>query len=266
MTTEEFVKKMRKLILDQIYTAQSGHPGGSLSMADLLAILYNEELNVNADRPDDPDRDRFVLSKGHACPALYAALTLKGFIPEKDLKLFRNINGYLEGHPDMKKVKGVDMSSGSLGQGVSAACGMALVGKRENRPYRVYTVLGDGETEEGQVWEALMFAGHYKLDNLCVIIDNNELQIDGKIEEVMNPKPFDLKLAAFGFNVIPIDGDNPVRIRSALEFAKKHKGAPTAIIANTTKGRAVSFMEGDPSWHGKAPNEDQYKQALKEVE
>ena len=266
MDTQVFAKKMRRYILDEIYTAQSGHPGGSLSIVDLLSVLYNEEMNVSADRADDENRDRFVLSKGHACPALYAALALKGYIPVEDLKKFRNIDGYLEGHPDMKKIKGVDMSSGSLGQGISAACGMALIGKRENRPYRVYTILGDGETEEGQVWEALMFAGHYKLDNLCVIIDHNNLQIDGKIQDVMNPEPFHEKLQAFGFNVIKIDGENPDRIRGAFKFAREHFGRPTAIIADTEKGHGVSFMAGDPAWHGKAPIKEQYKQAIKEVE
>lgn len=266
MKTEEFAKKMRRYILDEIYSAQSGHPGGSLSIVDLLAILYNEEMNVNAENPKDPNRDRFVLSKGHACPALYAALALKGFIPEDDLTQFRNIDGYLEGHPDMKKINGVDMSSGSLGQGISAACGMAIIGKRENKPYRVYTIIGDGESEEGQVWEALMFAGHYKLDNLCVIIDYNDLQIDGKLEEVMSPLPFTEKLSAFGFNVVTIDGENPIRIRNAFKWARENKGRPTAVIAHTTKGNGVSFMAGDPAWHGKAPNKEEYEKAVKEVE
>lgn len=267
MTTADFAKKMRRLILDGIYSAQSGHPGGSLSATDVIAYLYNEEMNVSADRADDPDRDRFVLSKGHACPALYAALALKGFIPEEDIKSLRSIDGYLEGHPDMKKVKGVDMSSGSLGQGISAACGMALVGKKENRPYRVFTVLGDGELEEGQVWEACAFAGYYKLDNLVVIVDHNDLQIDGKIDDVMSPKPFNKKFEDFGFNVIETDGENLYFIKKAFDWAREHgKGRPVAIISHSTKGSGVSFMEGKAGWHGKAPNKEEYEKAIKEVE
>ncbi len=267
MNTVDFAKKMRRLILDEIYYAQSGHPGGSLSVTDILAYLYNEEMNVSADKADDPDRDRLVLSKGHACPALYAALALKGYIPEKDLKTFRSIDSYLEGHPDMKKIKGVDMSSGSLGQGISAACGMALVGKKENRPYRVFAILGDGELEEGQVWEALMFAGHYGLDNLVVIVDHNDLQIDGKIDDVMNPKPFNKKFEDFGFDVIETDGENQYFIKRAFDWVREHKdGRPSVIISHSTKGSGISFMEGDPSWHGKAPNKEEYEKAIKEVE
>lgn len=266
METKEFAKEMRKLILEAIYNAKSGHPGGSLSCTDILAILYNEEMNKNPSDPKEPNRDRFVLSKGHACPAMYAALALKGFFPKDDIKTFRKIDSYLEGHPDMKKIPGVDMSTGSLGQGVSAACGMAIAGKRQKKDYRVYTVLGDGEIEEGQCWEAFMFAAHYNLDNLCVIIDSNGLQIDGKVTDVMSPAPISEKMKAFGFNTIEINGHDFDEIRTALKTAKEYKNKPTAIIASTIKGKGVSFMENEVGWHGMAPNQEQYEQAIREVE
>ncbi|MBE6568412.1 MAG: transketolase [Ruminococcaceae bacterium] len=258
-------KNIRLGILEGVHAAKSGHPGGSLSIADLMAYLYKEELNVRADDPTWADRDRFVLSKGHTAPALYATLAEFGFIPREDLKTLRKADSYLQGHPDMKHTPGVDMSSGSLGLGISAACGMALAGKIDKKDYRVYTIVGDGESEEGQVWEAAMFASHYKLDNLCVILDLNGLQIDGPITEVMNPMPHDEKFRAFGFHVIVIDGHDFDAIEAAFAEAKTIKGKPTAIIAKTVKGKGVSFMENQVGWHGKAPSDEQYEAAIAEL-
>ena len=262
---EEIANKIRINILKEVYYAQSGHPGGSLSIADILAVLYFKEMNINTLNPKDENRDRFVLSKGHCAPALYATLAIKGFLKEDELRNFRNINSNLQGHPDMKKIPGVDMSTGSLGQGLSAANGMAIAGKLDNKDYRVYAVLGDGEIEEGQIWEAAMASSKYKLDNLCVFIDNNNLQIDGKIEDVINPYPIDEKFESFGLKVITINGNNIPEIEEALNIAKETKGKPTVIISKTTKGKGISFMEDNASWHGKAPNEEEYKQALKEL-
>ena len=259
-------KEVRKNIINMVYSAKSGHPGGALSVADILTTLYFYELNINVNNPKDEERDRFVLSKGHSSPALYAVLAEKGFFPKEDLTSFRKIDSYLQGHPDMNKVPGVDMSTGSLGQGLSVSNGMALSAKIDKKSYRVYCILGDGEIEEGQIWEALMTSSHYKLDNLCVIVDNNELQIDGKIQDVMNPKPIDEKFEAFGFNVISINGHDFEEIIHAFKMAKNTKGKPTAIIAKTIKGKGVSFMENEVSWHGKAPNEEQYKLALEMLE
>lgn len=262
---EEIAKKIRRNIIKQVYYAKSGHPGGSLSIADILAVLYFEKMNVDANNPKKEDRDRLVLSKGHCAPALYATLALKGFFKEEELYSFRKIDGILQGHPDMKKIPGVDMSTGSLGQGLSAANGMAIAAKLDNKDYRVYAILGDGEIEEGQIWEAAMTAAKYKLDNLCVIVDNNNLQIDGTIEEVVNPYPIDEKFKSFGFNVININGNNIEEIEDSLEKAEECKGIPTAIIAKTIKGKGVSFMENRVEWHGKAPNEEEYKLAMKEL-
>ncbi len=261
-----FAANLRKNILLEVFSASSGHPGGSLSIADILSYLYNVEMNVSPENPKDPNRDRFVLSKGHAAPAIYAALALKGFFDEKELKLFRNINGFLQGHPDMKGVPGIDMSSGSLGQGISAACGMAIAGKKANKDYRVYAILGDGEIEEGQVWEAAMFAAHYKLDNLCAFLDLNGLQIDGKTSDVMSSAPADEKFKAFGWNVIVIDGHNFADIEKALNKASATKGKPTMIVCNTVKGKGVSYMENQASWHGSVPNEEQYNIAISELD
>ena len=258
-------KKVRVGIIEGTYHAKSGHPGGSLSIADILTYLYFEEMNVDPKNPKDPNRDRFVLSKGHTAPALYATLAARGFFPEEDLATLRKIDSYLQGHPDMKGTPGVDMSTGSLGLGISAACGMALSAKYRGMDYRVYTVVGDGESEEGQVWEAAMFAAHYKLDNLVAFLDLNGLQIDGKITEVMNPTPHDEKFRAFGWHVITIDAHNFEEIAAALAEARTVKGKPTAIIAVSTKGKGVSFMENEVDWHGKAPNEEQYKAALAEL-
>lgn len=263
---EVIANNIRKHIVTETYSASSGHPGGSLSVCDIITYLYFEEMNVNPKNPNDPERDRFVLSKGHCSPALYGALAERGFFPKEDLVNFRKTNSYLQGHPCMECVPGVDMSTGSLGQGVSVACGMALSGKADKKNYRVYTVLGDGEIEEGQVWEAAMFAAHYKLDNLCALVDNNGLQIDGAISDVMSPYPITDKFKAFGWNVIEIDGHNFDEIREAYGKAKECKGKPTMIIAKTTKGKGVSFMENKASWHGTAPNEEQYKFAIKELD
>ena len=257
--------KIRLGIIEGVFHAKSGHPGGSLSAAELFAYLYGKELNVDPKNPKDPDRDRFVLSKGHCAPGYYAALALKGFFPMEELQSLRNIGAMLQGHPDMKHTPGVDMSSGSLGQGVSAAVGMALAGKMDHKSYRVYTLLGDGECEEGQVWEAAMFAGHHGLDNLCVIVDNNGLQIDGPVSKVGGPEPFDEKFLAFGFEVTTIDGNDLDQIEAALEQAKACKGKPFAIIMKTVKGKGVSFMENQVGWHGKAPNKDEYEIAMKEL-
>lgn len=258
--------EVRKNIVTALHSAKSGHPGGSLSAADMVTYLYYEEMNVDPKNPKDPNRDRFVLSKGHAAPVLYGVLAEKGYLPKKDLVTLRKTNSYLQGHPDMKHTPGVDMSAGSLGQGVSTAVGMALAGKMDNSDYRVYTMLGDGEIEEGQVWEAAMFAGHRKLDNLVVIVDNNNLQIDGTVEEVCSPYPIDKKFEAFNFNVQVINGHDFDEIRKALDNAKTTKGMPTAIIMNTVKGKGVSFMENAVNWHGAAPNDEQYKQAMEDLE
>ena len=257
--------KIRLGIIEGVFHAKSGHPGGSLSAAELFAYLYGKELNVDPKNPKDPDRDRFVLSKGHCAPGYYAALALKGFFPMEELQSLRHIGAMLQGHPDMKHTPGVDMSSGSLGQGVSAAVGMALAGKMDHKSYRVYTLLGDGECEEGQVWEAAMFAGHHGLDNLCVIVDNNGLQIDGPVSKVGGPEPFDEKFLAFGFEVTTIDGNDLDQIEAALEQARACKGKPFAIIMKTVKGKGVSFMENQVGWHGKAPNKDEYEIAMKEL-
>ena len=257
--------KIRLGALEGVHAAASGHPGGSLSIADIMAYLYFEEMNVRADEPKWADRDRFVLSKGHTAPALYATLALKGFFPAEELKNLRQVDSFLQGHPDMKGTPGVDMSTGSLGLGISTACGMALAAKVDGKSYRTYTIVGDGESEEGQVWEAAMFAAHYKLDNLCVIIDWNGLQIDGTVEEVMNPTPHDKKLEAFGFHVISIDGHDFDQIEAAFKEAKETKGKPTAIIAKTVKGKGVSYMEHQVGWHGSAPNDEQYEKAVAEI-
>ena len=257
--------KIRLGALEGVHAAASGHPGGSLSIADIMAYLYFEEMNVKADDPKWADRDRFVLSKGHTSPALYATLALKGFFSADELKNLRQVDSFLQGHPDMKGTPGVDMSTGSLGLGISTACGMALAAKVDGKDYRTYTIVGDGESEEGQVWEAAMFAAHYKLDNLCVIIDWNGLQIDGPVAEVMNPTPHDKKLEAFGFHVISIDGHDFDQIEAALNEAKATKGKPTAIIARTVKGKGVSFMENQVGWHGSAPNDEQYEKAVAEI-
>ncbi len=262
---QEKANNIRKNILDVVYNAASGHPGGSLSIADVLSVLYFKELNVDINNPKNENRDRVVLSKGHCAPALYSALAEKGFIPKEDLKSVRKLNSYLQGHPDMKHTNGVDMTSGSLGQGLSIANGMALAGKLDNKDYRVYCICGDGEIQEGQIWEAAMSSSHYKLDNLCVIVDNNNLQIDGSVDNVMNPYPIDKKFESFGFNVLVIDGHDIEKIIEALEVAKQTKGKPTAIIAKTTKGKGVSYMENQAGWHGKAPKEDEYNLAMEEL-
>lgn len=254
--------EIRKNIIDSIYQASSGHPGGALSIADILTYLYFNEINVDIDNPKDLDRDRVVLSKGHASAALYATLAEKGFFDKSLLKEFRKLNSTLQGHPDMNKVPGVDMSTGSLGQGLSVANGMAISAKLDKKNYRVYCILGDGEIEEGQIWEALMTSSHYKLDNLCVIVDNNNLQIDGTIDKVMNSYPIDEKFKAFNFNVVNINGHDFDEIKEAFEIARKTKNKPTAIIAKTIKGKGVPFMENECSWHGKSPTEEQYKEAL----
>jgi transketolase len=262
---KKLAAQVRLDILDGVYAAQSGHPGGSLSIADLLTYLYFEEMNVKADDPKWADRDRLVLSKGHTAPALYGVLAEKGFFPREEIKKLRQIDSFLQGHPDMKHTPGVDMTTGSLGLGISAACGMALAAKIDNKDYRTYAILGDGETEEGQVWEAAMFAAHYKLDNLCVIVDWNGLQIDGPIAEVMNPAPHDKKFEAFGFHVISIDAHDFDQIEAALAEARTVKGKPTAIIMTSVKGKGVSFMENQVSWHGAAPSDEQYEQAVAEI-
>ncbi len=262
---EIFATKERLLLLEGIFNAKAGHPGGSLSIAELMAYLYNVEMKVDASNPKWDERDRFVLSKGHAAPALYATLALKGFFPTEDMKTLRKADSYLQGHPSMKCVPGVDMSTGSLGQGISAAVGMALAAKLDTKDFRVYTILGDGEIEEGQVWEAAMFASAKKLDNLVVIVDNNNLQIDGSIEEVNSPYPIPEKFVAFGFNTIEIDGNNLDEIEDAFNKAKETKGVPTAIIAKTVKGKGVSYMENQVNWHGAAPNEEFYNTAVAEL-
>ena len=269
MTTAELKKtanEVRKGIIKSTHAAKSGHPGGSLSAADVFTYLYFVELNVDPKNPKDENRDRFVLSKGHVAPGYYSTLAERGFFPKEDLLTLRHVGSYLQGHPDMKKIPGVDMSSGSLGQGISAAVGMALAARLQNKDYRTYTLLGDGEIQEGQVWEASMLAGHRKLDNLVVIVDNNNLQIDGKITDVNSPYPIDKKFEAFNFHVINIDGNDFDQIEAAFKEARKTKGMPTAIIAKTIKGKGVSFMEDQAGWHGKAPNDEQYAQAMEELE
>ena len=262
----KMANEIRKDIITAVHSAKSGHPGGSLSAADIYTYLYFEELNIDPKDPRKADRDRFVLSKGHTAPGYYAALANRGFFPVEDLKTLRKVGSYLQGHPDMKHIPGVDMSSGSLGQGISAAVGMAISAKLSNDSYRVYTLVGDGEIQEGQVWEAAMLAGHRKLDNLVVIVDNNNLQIDGPINEVNSPYPIDKKFEAFNFNVINIDGHDFDAIDAAFKEAKATKGQPTAIIAKTVKGKGVSFMENQASWHGAAPNDEQYEIAMADLE
>ena len=258
--------EIRKDIVTAVHSAKAGHPGGSLSAADIFTYLYFEELNIDPKDPKKADRDRFVLSKGHTAPGLYSALAERGYFPKEDLKTLRHTGSYLQGHPDMKHIPGVDMSSGSLGQGISAAVGMAIAGKLDNADYRVYTLLGDGEIQEGQVWEASMLAASHKLDNLVVIVDNNNLQIDGTIEEVNSPYPIDKKFEAFNFHVINIDGNDFDQIDAAFKEAKTVKGQPTAIIARTLKGKGVSFMENQVGWHGKAPNDEEYAIAMEDLE
>lgn len=257
---------IRKHALEAVYSAKSGHPGGSLSIADALAYLYFKEMNIDPKNPKWDERDRFVLSKGHCAPALYSALALKGYFPIEEIKHFRSLGHFLQGHPDMKGVPGVDMSTGSLGQGISAACGIALSAKLSDKSYRVYAILGDGELEEGQVWEAAMFAAQYKLDNLCAYVDNNGLQIDGNIEDVMSPLPIPGKFKEFGWNVIEINGHDLDEIEMAYSQAKTVKGKPTVIVAHSVKGKGVSFMENQASWHGSAPNAEQYALAVKELD
>ncbi len=261
---KNIAREIRKGIIESVYSAKSGHPGGSLSCADILTVLYFNQMNINPEKPKDAARDRFVLSKGHASPALYSTLANRGYFPIKELKTFRQIGSKLQGHPDMNKTIGVDMSTGSLGQGLSVANGIAIASKLNSNGIRVYCLLGDGEIEEGQVWEAAMTASHRKLDNLCVIVDNNNLQIDGKIEEVKNSMPLGAKFESFGFNVIEVDGNDIEQLIDAFQKARNIKGMPTAIIARTIKGKGVSFMENQVGWHGKAPNEEQYNQAMKE--
>ncbi len=257
--------KVRMGVIEGTHGAKAGHPGGSMSAADMFTYLYFKEMNIDPADPKNENRDRFVLSKGHTAPGLYATLANRGFFPVEDLPTLRHIDSYLQGHPNMNTVPGVDMSTGSLGQGISVAAGMALGAKHQGKSYRVYTLLGDGEIQEGQVWEACMFSAHYKLDNLCVIVDNNGLQIDGPVDKVMSPYPIDEKLKAFGFHVEVIDGHDYNQIEAALNTAKTVKGQPTAIVMHTTKGKGVSFMEGQASWHGKAPNDEEYAIAMGEL-
>ena len=268
MTNLELQKtanEIRKSIVTAVHSAKAGHPGGSLSAADIFTYLYFEELNIDPKNPKMADRDRFVLSKGHTAPGLYSALANRGYFPVEDLLTLRHTGSYLQGHPDMKHIPGVDMSSGSLGQGLSAACGMALAGKMKQQDYRVYALCGDGEIEEGQIWEAAMFAGFRKLDNLCVIVDNNNLQIDGPIDEVCSPYPIDKKFESFHFHVINIDGNDFDEIKKAFDEARTTKGMPTAIIAHTVKGKGVSYMENSVGWHGKAPNDEEYAVAMEDL-
>ena len=268
MTNLELQKmavEVRKGIIEGVHSAKAGHPGGSLSAADIFTYLYFEEMNVDPKDPKNEERDRFVLSKGHTAPGLYSVLAHKGYFPVEDLLTLRHTGSYLQGHPDMKHIPGVDMSSGSLGQGLSCAVGMALAGKLKNKDYRVYALAGDGEIQEGQIWEAAMFAGARKLDNLVVIVDNNNLQIDGEVGEVCSPYPIDKKFEAFNFHTINIDGNDFDEIRKALDEAKDTKGMPTAIIAHTVKGKGVSFMENQVGWHGKAPNDEEFAIAMEEL-
>ncbi len=261
----EIARKIRVGIIDAVYSANSGHPGGSLSIADVLTYLYFEELNIDPLRPDWSERDRLVLSKGHCAPGLYSALAHRGYFPVEDLKTFRKTSSYLQGHPDMKHTPGVDMTSGSLGQGASVSCGMALACQMDNKPQRIYAILGDGETEEGQVWEAAMFAGNHHLSNLVWLIDFNGLQIDGPIAEVMNPTPYDTKFAAFGWNVVECDAHDFDSIEAAYQAARACKEKPTVIISHSTKGKGVSFMENNVAWHGAAPNAEQYEIAMRDL-
>lgn len=265
-TTEQFALAIRREIISMLAAAKSGHPGGSLSAADVIAVLYGGALRVDPARPDDPDRDRFVLSKGHVAPALYAALALRGFFPVEELAHLRKLGSPLQGHPDMRKTPGVDMSTGSLGQGLSVACGMALAAKADGKDYRVYAVCGDGETQEGQIWEAGMFAAHYQLDNLTVFLDHNHLQIDGDIRQVLSPEPLDEKWRAFGWHVIAINGHDHDAIKAALAEARTVQAKPVMVICETIKGKGVSFMENQAGWHGSAPNAEQAAQALAELE
>ncbi len=258
--------KARLLGWEMVHDAKSGHPGGSFSAIDAMTVLYFDIMRIDPARPQDPDRDRFVLSKGHCTPALYPLLALRGYFPVEDLKLFRSIQGHLSGHPDMVHVKGVDMSTGSLGQGISAAVGMAMAGKMDHKDYRVYAVMGDGEIEEGQVWEAAMAASKYQLDNLCAVLDVNGLQIDGKTDDVMPSGPLDQKFTAFGWNVIPVDGHDYGALEDAFRQAEACKGKPTLLLAHTIKGKGIALMEGDYTWHGKAPNDEQYAQGRAELE
>lgn len=263
---QKIANEVRKDIVTALHSAKAGHPGGSLSAADVFTYLYFEEMNIDPKDPKKADRDRFVLSKGHTAPGYYSALAERGFFPKEDLKTLRHLGSYLQGHPDMKHIPGVDMSSGSLGQGISCAVGMALAGKMDHKDYRVYTLLGDGEIEEGQVWEASMFAGHRKLDNLVVIVDNNNMQIDGTLDEVCSPDPIDKKFEAFNFHVIHVaDGNDFAQLAEAFKEARETKGMPTAIIAHTLKGKGVSYMEGQVGWHGKAPNDEEYAIAMEEL-
>lgn len=263
---QKIANEVRKDIVTALHSAKAGHPGGSLSAADVFTYLYFEEMNIDPKDPKKADRDRFVLSKGHTAPGYYSALAERGFFPKEDLKTLRHLGSYLQGHPDMKHIPGVDMSSGSLGQGISCAVGMALAGKMDHKDYRVYTLLGDGEIEEGQVWEASMFAGHRKLDNLVVIVDNNNMQIDGTLDEVCSPDPIDKKFEAFNFHVIHVaDGNDFAQLAEAFKEARETKGMPTAIIAHTLKGKGVSYMEGQVGWHGKAPNDEEYAVAMEEL-
>ena len=263
---QKTANEIRKDIVTAVHSAKSGHPGGSLSAADVFTYLYFKEMEIDPKNPKDPDRDRFVLSKGHNAPGLYSALAERGYFPKEDLVTLRHLGSYLQGHPDMKHIPGVDMSSGSLGQGISAAVGMALAGKMDGKDYRVFTLLGDGEIQEGQVWEASMFAGFRKLDNLVVIVDNNGLQIDGPVDQVCSPYPIDKKFEAFNFHVINIDAHDFDQIRAAFKEARETKGMPTAIIAHSVKGKGVSFMENNVSWHGTAPNDEQYAVAMADLE
>lgn len=261
----EIARQIRIGIIEAVHSAKSGHPGGSLSIADVLAYLYNEEMNIDPKKPKWEDRDRLVLSKGHCAPGLYAALANRGYFPVEDLKTFRHTTSYLQGHPDMKHTPGVDMSSGSLGQGASVSCGMALASKIDNHSRRIYAILGDGETQEGEVWEAAMFAGHYKLSNLCWLVDFNGLQIDGAITDVMNPTPYDKKFEAFGWNVVECDAHDFDSIEAAYKAARACTDKPTVIISHSTKGKGVSFMENQASWHGAAPNDEQYEIAMNDL-
>ena len=264
---QKIANEVRKDIVTAVHAAKAGHPGGSLSAADVFTYLYFEEMNIDPKDPKKADRDRFVLSKGHTAPGLYSTLANRGYFPVEDLKTLRHLGSYLQGHPDMKHIPGVDMSSGSLGQGISAAVGMALAAKMDQADYRVYTLLGDGEIQEGQVWEAAMFAGHRKLDNLVVIVDNNGLQIDGKIEDVCSPYPIDKKFEAFNFHVINVaDGNDFDQLDAAFKEAKATKGMPTAIVMKTVKGKGVSYMENSAGWHGKAPNDEEYEIAMADLE
>ena len=263
---QKAANEVRKGIVTAVHGAKAGHPGGSLSAADIFTYLYFEEMNIDPKDPKKADRDRFVLSKGHTAPGLYSALANRGYFPVEDLPTLRHLGSYLQGHPCMQETPGVDMSSGSLGQGISAAVGMALAAKMDGKDYRTYTLLGDGEIQEGQVWEASMFAGHRKLDNLVVIVDNNGLQIDGKIDDVCSPYPIDKKFEAFNFHVINIDGNDFDQIDAAFKEARATKGMPTAIIAKTVKGKGVSFMENNAGWHGKAPNDEEYATAMADLE